>query len=55
MTIITHVKISVSNYFIIMSELNKHFQPKNFSDKVALSFTKFLSLPDLISSSLAEL
>ena len=44
MTIITHVKISVSNYFIIMNELNKHFQPKNFSDKVALSFTKFLRL-----------
>jgi len=27
-----------------MSELNKHFEPKNFSDKVALSFTKFLRL-----------
>ena len=27
-----------------MSDLNKHFQPKNFSDKVALSFTKFLRL-----------
>ena len=25
-----------------MSELNKHFEPKNLSDKVALSFTKFL-------------
>ena len=25
-----------------MSELNKHFEPKNFSDKIALSFTKFL-------------
>ena len=25
-----------------MSDLNKHFEPKNFSDKVALSFTKFL-------------
>ena len=25
-----------------MSELNKHFKPKNFSDKIALSFTKFL-------------
>ena len=25
-----------------MSELKKHFEPKNFSDKVALSFTKFL-------------
>ena len=25
-----------------MDNLNKHFQPKNFSDKVALSFTKFL-------------
>ena len=25
-----------------MSNLNKHFEPKNFSDKVALSFTKFL-------------
>ncbi len=37
-----HVKIFVSNYFIIMSELKKHFEPKNLSDKVALSFTKFL-------------
>ena len=27
-----------------MNDLNKHFQPKNFSDKVALSFTKFLRL-----------
>ena len=27
-----------------MSDLNKHFQPKNLSDKVALSFTKFLRL-----------
>ena len=25
-----------------MNELNKHFEPQNFSDKVALSFTKFL-------------
>ena len=25
-----------------MSDLNKHFEPKNFSDKVALSFTKLL-------------
>ena len=25
-----------------MSNLNKHFEPRNFSDKVALSFTKFL-------------
>ena len=25
-----------------MNNLNKHFEPKNFSDKVALSFTKFL-------------
>ena len=25
-----------------MNDLNKHFEPKNFSDKVALSFTKFL-------------
>ncbi len=25
-----------------MSDLNKHFEPKNFSDKVALLFTKFL-------------
>ena len=25
-----------------MSDLNKHFKPKNFSDKVALTFTKFL-------------
>ena len=25
-----------------MSKLNKHFKPRNFSDKVALSFTKFL-------------
>ena len=25
-----------------MSNLNKHFEPKNLSDKVALSFTKFL-------------
>ena len=27
-----------------MTNLNKHFEPKNFSDKVALSFTKFLRL-----------
>ena len=27
---------------LYMSDLNKHFEPKNFSDKVALSFTKFL-------------
>ena len=27
-----------------MNDLNKHFEPKNFSDKVALSFTKFLRL-----------
>tara|TARA_Y100001954_G_C15671290_1_gene532852 strand:+ start:108 stop:791 length:684 start_codon:yes stop_codon:yes gene_type:complete len=27
-----------------MTELNKHFEPKNFSDKVALLFTKFLRL-----------
>ena len=27
-----------------MSTLNKHFEPKNFSDKVALLFTKFLRL-----------
>ena len=27
-----------------MNDLNKHFQPKNLSDKVALSFTKFLRL-----------
>ena len=44
MTIIAHVKFSISNYFKNMSDLNKHFQPKNFSDKVALSFTKFLRL-----------
>ena len=25
-----------------MKDLIKHFEPKNFSDKVALSFTKFL-------------
>ena len=25
-----------------MTDLNKHFEPKNFSDKVALLFTKFL-------------
>ena len=25
-----------------MNDLNRHFEPKNFSDKVALSFTKFL-------------
>jgi len=25
-----------------MTDLNKHFEPKNLSDKVALSFTKFL-------------
>ena len=37
MTIIAHVKFSISNYFKNMSDLNKHFQPKNFSDKVALS------------------
>jgi len=39
-----HVKIVISNYFKFMSDLNKHFEPKNFSDKVALSFTKFLRL-----------
>jgi len=39
-----HVKISISNYFIIMSKLKKHFEPKNLSDKVALSFTKFLRI-----------
>ena len=27
-----------------MNELNKHFEPRNFSDKVALAFTKFLRL-----------
>ena len=27
-----------------MNELNKHFKPKNLSDKIALSFTKFLRL-----------
>ena len=27
-----------------MTELNKHFEPKNLSDKVALLFTKFLRL-----------
>ena len=27
-----------------MTEINKHFEPKNFSDKVALLFTKFLRL-----------
>ena len=27
-----------------MSILDKHFKPKNLSDKVALSFTKFLRL-----------
>ena len=27
-----------------MDELNKHFKPKNFSDKIALLFTKFLRL-----------
>ena len=27
-----------------MNDLNKHFEPKNFSDKVALTFTKFLRL-----------
>ena len=25
-----------------MSDLDKHFEPKNISDKIALSFTKFL-------------
>ena len=25
-----------------MSDLDKHFNPKNFSDKIALNFTKFL-------------
>ena len=44
MTIIAHVKFSICNYFKNMNDLNKHFQPKNFSDKVALSFTKFLRL-----------
>ena len=28
--------------YLYMTELNKHFEPKNLSDKVALSFTKFL-------------
>ncbi len=37
-----HVKIFFSDYFYPMSELKKHFKPKNLSDKVALSFTKFL-------------
>ena len=27
-----------------MNNLNKHFEPKNFSDRVALTFTKFLRL-----------
>ena len=27
-----------------MNNLNMHFQPKNYSDKVALYFTKFLRL-----------
>ena len=27
-----------------MNNLNKHFEPKNFSDKIALLFTKFLRL-----------
>ena len=44
MTTIAHVKFSINNYFSSMSDLNKHFQPKNLSDKVALSFTKFLRL-----------
>ena len=30
--------------YIYMSDLNKHFEPKNLSDKVALLFTKFLRL-----------
>ncbi len=37
-----HVKIFFSNYFYSMNNLKKHFEPKNLSDKVALSFTKFL-------------
>ena len=28
--------------YIYMSNLEKHFKPKNFSDKIAFSFTKFL-------------
>ena len=37
-----HVKIFNNNYFYFVSELKKHFKPKNLSDKVAYSFTKFL-------------
>ena len=44
MTIIAHVKFSISNYFKNMNDLEKHFMPQNLSDKVALSFTKFLRL-----------
>ena len=32
----------ITNYFKYMSDLEKHYRPKNLSDKVALSFTKFL-------------
>ena len=32
----------ITNYFKYMSDLEKHYKPKNLSDKVALSFTKFL-------------
>ena len=31
-------------YLFHMTDLNKHFEPKNLSDKVALLFTKFLRL-----------
>ena len=39
-----HVIIIINNYFILMNDLEKHFKPKNLSDKIALNFTKFLRL-----------
>ena len=37
-----HFKMCITNYFKYMSDLEKHYKPKNLSDKIALSFTKFL-------------
>ncbi len=39
-----HVKLSFNNYFNLMIDLEKRYKPKNLSDRVALSFTKFLRL-----------
>ena len=38
------LKYGILIILIIMSDLDKHFKPINLSDKVALSFTKFLRL-----------